>query len=368
MASRGKMGPMPALIPLPSLRSSEAPALTPAQRRRHAMGAVASLLLGAVIVGWLLPLALGTSWSQIGAVLGEVAPVWIVGLSAAAVAAALIDSAGFALCFRSLSWARGLRTNLAAHTVAAAVPFGSTLSLGVLWSGLRHGRLRAADITAGILLASSADLISHALIPALASAALVLAPESLGVLWRVLCVLVALALVAAAVGLVRVLGSDRLFTGLMGRVQGIYEAFSEGYGSNAKDLSASATAVRETALHGARGSLAVVFTLPTLARALQGVAFAAWCAWGLGLEASPLVLFAVYALGRLLTLIPLTPGGIGVADAGVAWALTLAGVPAAEALTATLVFTLTQTLVPAILGAASLPGTLAGTAAARAGR
>jgi uncharacterized protein (TIRG00374 family) len=53
-----------------------------------------------------------------------------------------------------------------------------------------------------------------------------------------------------------------------------------------------------------------------------------------------------YAAAQLLALIPLTPGGLGFVEAGLVGTLTLAGVPAHEALTATLLYRLVAYWLP----------------------
>ena len=99
----------------------------------------------------------------------------------------------------------------------------------------------------------------------------------------------------------------------------------------------------------------MILGAPTIARIVQGLAFIAWCTFGYGFTISPLLLFGIYALSRLLALIPLTPGGIGVIDVGVAWALVQCGAPNAAAVSCALAFTLSQILTPALAGALAIP-------------
>lgn len=338
---------------LSPLNASEPTPLTPTQRTLKVAGALTGVALAVLILGWLLPAALKVSWADIGAVLSGASVAWVLTLVLAAVFASLLDSVGFWLCFRTLPLGQATLTNLAAQAVGTSVPLGSTLSLTVLWKGLRS--LPRTRIVAGLTLASVADLVTLVIVPALALLALVFVPEQLAWWLRVAAGIGALLVAFAGVVALRILGKESTFIALVGKAQEVYIAFQEGFGEQSRDLHAPARNMREAALTDTRAPLPIVLATPSAARLLQALAFVAWCAWGLGLDASPLALFAVYALGRLLTLIPLTPGGIGVADAGVAWALTLTGVPPEEAIAATLLFTLTQTLTPVLLGALSLP-------------
>ncbi len=72
----------------------------------------------------------------------------------------------------------------------------------------------------------------------------------------------------------------------------------------------------------------------------------------LAVDASPqpsLVLLG-YAGAELLALVPLTPGGLGFVEGGLAGMLTLAGVPASAALTATLLYRLVSYWLPLPIG------------------
>src|SRR6266700_1950343 len=64
---------------------------------------------------------------------------------------------------------------------------------------------------------------------------------------------------------------------------------------------------------------------------------------------SSLVVLA-YVAAELLAMIPLTPGGLGFVEAGLVGTLTLAGVPAHDALTATLLYRLVAYLLPLPVG------------------
>jgi len=65
-----------------------------------------------------------------------------------------------------------------------------------------------------------------------------------------------------------------------------------------------------------------------------------------GAEPRPSLIVLAYAAAELLALIPLTPGGLGFVEAGLIGTLTLAGVPAHAALTATLLYRLVAYWLP----------------------
>jgi uncharacterized protein (TIRG00374 family) len=60
----------------------------------------------------------------------------------------------------------------------------------------------------------------------------------------------------------------------------------------------------------------------------------------------PSLVVLAYSSAALLALVPFTPGGLGFVEAGLVGTLTLAGVPAAQALTATLLYRLAAYWLP----------------------
>jgi uncharacterized protein (TIRG00374 family) len=69
-----------------------------------------------------------------------------------------------------------------------------------------------------------------------------------------------------------------------------------------------------------------------------------------GAEPRPSLVILAYTAAQLLALIPLTPGGLGFVEAGLVGTLTVAGVPANDALTATLLYRLVAYWLPLPLG------------------
>jgi uncharacterized protein (TIRG00374 family) len=80
--------------------------------------------------------------------------------------------------------------------------------------------------------------------------------------------------------------------------------------------------------------------------------FALLCALrAVGASPSPSLVILAYTSAELLALIPFTPGGLGFVEAGLVGTLTLAGVSASDALTATLLYRLVAYWLPLPAGA-----------------
>ena len=84
---------------------------------------------------------------------------------------------------------------------------------------------------------------------------------------------------------------------------------------------------------------------------IADVACLMFACWAVGAHPSVSGLMVAYAAGKAVgTAIPLLPGGIGVVDAVLVPALTSAGMPAADALTAVLVYRLISYVLVAVIG------------------
>merc|ERR1711969_286563 len=81
------------------------------------------------------------------------------------------------------------------------------------------------------------------------------------------------------------------------------------------------------------------------------VACLAFACWAVGAHPSIAGLMVAYAAGKAVgTAVPLLPGGIGVVDAVLVPALTSAGMPAADAITAVLVYRVISYILIAAIG------------------
>ena len=69
-----------------------------------------------------------------------------------------------------------------------------------------------------------------------------------------------------------------------------------------------------------------------------------------GAHPQPSLIVVAYVSSVVLALIPITPGGLGFVEAGLTGVLTLAGIPASEAVLATLLYRLAEYWLPMIAG------------------
>jgi uncharacterized protein (TIRG00374 family) len=74
------------------------------------------------------------------------------------------------------------------------------------------------------------------------------------------------------------------------------------------------------------------------------------CLRATGARPHPSLVLLAYSLAGLIGLIPITPGGLGLVEAGLSGLLVLAGVPAGNAVLATLAYRLVSYWLPMLVG------------------
>jgi uncharacterized membrane protein YbhN (UPF0104 family) len=218
------------------------------------------------------------------------------------------------------------------------------LGLGLLAWVLRRTGITLPVVVTGILAASLVEMaITSVLVPLLGGGALLLGSAVTpvgspvgGWLWAAL---VAVAGAVLVLVLCAVLLRRGVLAALLARADGMIPA-----GTVAEVLR------QRDALVGMLGGRGAALALPTLAaRVLQCAAL--WLAIeAVGAQVPVLFTIAVFALGRVLALVPLTPGGAGIAETVSGAVLVGLGVAAADAAAAMLLLLVAMLVVPLLAG------------------
>ncbi len=272
------------------------------------------------------------------------------------VAAGLLCEAGSLACLWQLgritlrvrSWPLVAEAQLAGNAVARLAPgggaTGGALSVAMLArAGVDAGDAAAAEAAqAGLQLGTTLALPLLSL-PAIAAGAPIDRSLMTAAWLGVVMLLVLLAAGAAAFAFDRPLElTGRVVQGLLNRtvrrqrpVTGLPRALLRERDVIRHTLGAR----RRAALLAAAGS--TILDYLCLLAALEAV----------GADPRPSLVLVAYAAGKVLALIPVTPGGLGFVEAGLVGMLTLAGVPAGFAVTATLLYRLITYWLPIPAGA-----------------
>ena len=323
------------------------------------LAAAASGLLVIALLVWGLPWATGASWGEIVASLAAL-PWWSVpAMLVLGAGALLLEAMTVRAAVPGSRPSPVLQGHIASQGAALALPGGSVLGLGLLAWVLRRSGIALPVVLTGILAASLVEMaITSVLVPLLGAGSYLLGSAltpagtlASGWLWAA-----AVAAAGAVIALVlsAVLLRRGVLTALLAQADGMLPA-----GASAEILH------QREALVGMLRRRLPALALPTLAaRTLQLAAL--WLAIeAVGAEVPALFVLAVFALGRVLALVPLTPGGAGISETVSGAALVGLGVGSADAAAAMLLLLVAMLVVPLLAGAVAVPAALTRTPARR---
>lgn len=320
----------PGITSTPSPTAARASARPAAPRVRRAAQAAFSLTLAIALLGWGLPYLTDTSW---GTILGIITGI---GWSTFAYLLGLMFLGLYCYTFTlkgslpGLSHGHALLANLAGSGVSNVMPAGGAVGAALTYAMFRSWRFGHRRISTSIIVTTVWNLLARLTLPVVA--AVVLLPER----DKVPQPMVQGALAGGAVGgliaalLIGVIVSPRA-AGVTGRVVGRF--FGPIVGRLRGGAARGSADFEELALDLRAKIIDLVSTRwPSLTFGLlgfMGVYFLLFraCAEAVGVHLSWPHVFAAYAVGRLLTAVAVTPGGIGVSEAGAAAVLLALGVP-----------------------------------------
>jgi uncharacterized membrane protein YbhN (UPF0104 family) len=301
---------------------------------------VTSLALAVVLLVWGLPKVAGVGWTEIVEPLRGLHP------GALALLAALQFTALLAITFTitgalpGLSHTKALIVNLAGSLVANTLPFGGAVAIGATYAMCRSWGFSRGAIGISIVLGGVFATAGKVVLTLLGLAALVLQGGHVSPALRNAALFGVLTLVAVLVVFVIVMVSSRAAHLVGGWIQGIAQGFLRvirrprelGWDAAIARLRDQTRGVMRTGwlsmTLGSLGYLAIYFLLFCVCFRLTGLVT------GIG------TLLAAFALGRLLTSVGVTPGGIGLVEAGSVALLVAMGADPAQAASGILLFTI----------------------------
>jgi uncharacterized membrane protein YbhN (UPF0104 family) len=326
---------------------AEPVALAPARPRRSAGSLVAAVVGIAVLVVLLvaLPRLDGTTWSAVAHTVGAVpvplclalAALWFLGL----VGHTWVQVAALP----GLRRRDALTLNLGGSAVAASLPAGGPLSVGVNWWMVRSWGFSTAEFSSYTVVTTVVTSAARLAVPLVAAIALLGGPPlpagvagaarvaALGII-GVIAVVAVVLVPAVRRRLLAIRRPARLAT-LLARVGAAVE----------EALAASGATLRTR-----RRDLFFGAAVQTVVQYLLLLGCLAATHTGVG----PRAALIAFGLGRLLSLAPITPGGLGVTEALVAALLVAFGAPPSAAVGAALLFSLYLVVLEIPLGAGAL--------------
>lgn len=329
--------------------------MTESTPRRWSTGsvlrAVVGIALAVALLVWGLPIAAQTTWGAVWDTLSRV------GLGRATLFALIAVVALWSYTFTMTGSLPGLRhrdalaTNLAGSAAGNLLPGGGAVGAAATYAMYRSFGFDARQISTSLVVTGIWNVVGRMLLPIIGIGAVLGSGEHLpdGVLAGAASgVAVGLLLVVVVVG---TLASERFG-------QAVAHALDRSVGALLRRLRHDPDLSLTGAVHTVRVQIGDVVRQRwlTMSLGLAGffaVQFVLFCVClrttGVDLPLGPL--FAAFALGRLLTSVGITPGGVGVTETGTAAALVAFGATPAPAAAGVVLFSIYTHVMEIPLGA-----------------
>lgn len=295
------------------------------------LGVVSSAV---ALVAW-LPRHSGSSWREVGQVVADVPVPILAALGALWMAGLVASSVALAACLPGLPVRRALTLSLTGSAVANVLPLGGAAGVGTNYALVRSWGYRAGAFATFTVVTNLVDVATKVAVVG-AAGGLVLATGHDALPGT-------LAATALAVAAVVLLGAALLLrrstaTGVGRRV----DAAAARAGRLLRRPLRPRLEVRLPRLAGTsvvllrRAWVRIVAGSTTYA-VLQALLLAA-CFRACGLQAGVAMIAAAYATDRLLTLLPVTPGGVGLVETVLSATVLAWGAPAGPAVAGVLLY------------------------------
>jgi uncharacterized membrane protein YbhN (UPF0104 family) len=344
-------GPDQGLVP----QRKPGTATAPPRRAREILRAVVSTALIAAIFVFALPrfASYRSVWASIDAM------TWRQALLVAATAAASMASYWFMICavLPALRLRQAAAVNLSSNAVANTLPAGGALAMGVSWAMMSSWGISTADYVLYTLVSGVWNVLARLGLPALALLVMLTVTPPDAILIAAAAVGLAV-LAAAVVGLGLLVRSEPFALRMGGALQHVLASVCRLVRRQPPcDIPGSLLGFRDraAALIAARG---LRITATTVASHLILWLVLLACLRGTGLSQAQVpwqTSLAAFAFVRLLTALPITPGGLGITELGLVGTMAAgAGHSAAGQVTAAVLLYRAVTYLPPIpLGAAA---------------
>jgi len=321
----------------------------PSKKARYIGGAI-TILIVVVVFGFFLPKF--ANFKEISSNLAEMSTLQL-----------MLATLGGILAMVSFWWVNmaslpGLKLGHAAvatqtsYAVANTVPVGGPISLGFTYEILTSYRFAVDKIVLMVGVGGIWNVFGKFIVPVLSIVLLAITGEAKGFLVPAI---IGVIVLTAALGLMfLVLWKESLARALGNFAGKIVSWFLERlHKPPMADLGEKAATFRSTTIGLIRRRW-VLLTITAVANQLSFFVVLLICMRGVGITSSQVTAveaFAAFAFSRLATSIPITPGGVGIAEAAYTGMLISFGASNAEALSAVLIFRFFTYLAPIPIGA-----------------
>lgn len=300
------------------------------------------------LIFWGLPWIAKSSWTQIGHELARYSLGHMAIFAGLSIVCIYLYGFLFTSSLRGLSQARAMQLNVCATAVGNSLPGGGFLSVAALYMMTRSWGYSRKNVAGSILVTSAWSFVARCALPGVAFTWLLVQREHVPRSVEPLFLLGAVT-GAAVVALMFVwLQYERPAIWLTRLARPILDWLGKRRGlSDDPEQVVLNLRARMRSVVGNRG---MTMTLSQIAYFAVSYLLFWWCLHALGVNVPIAWSFAAFAIGRLMTVLPLTPGDLGVTEASTLAVLIGAGADSAASAAAIVVYTLFGTLLATPLG------------------
>jgi len=288
----------------------------------------------------LIPVMVGMSWPAILGVLGGVSVMTLVGLAGLWAAGLLVHTIVLRAALPGLTTGRALLLNISGSAVSNVAPFGGAAGVGLGYVMARTWKVAPSTFASFTAISNLWNVLGKLMVgTVLISVAVVLGIHLPAAFHGVLAygsVAVLATTVAAIVAMCSVRVADRLGRALNQIVNAVLRRVG-----SARRVDALAWVQETRAANAATVSAGWArLTLGVLAYIFLQALLMAGCLIAVNAHVSWLVIAVAFGVERLITIIPLTPGGSGLAELGSVAVLVAMGVDPVGAASGVLLYRL----------------------------
>jgi uncharacterized protein (TIRG00374 family) len=299
-----------------------------------------SLALAVALIVWGLPRIAGVGWTEILKPFRELHPGALALLALLQLSALLLFTFTITGALPGITHRRALTVNLAGSLVANMLPFGGALAIGATYAICRSWGFSRSAIGISVVLGGVFATAGKVLLPTVGLVALILQGGTVSPTLRNAALFGVLTLLGVLALFITVMVSSRVAHAVGGFLQRVAEGLLRlvrrprtlGWEQGIARLRDQTRDVLRTGW--------LQMTLGTLGYFVMYFVLFWLCLHICGLVTGVGTLLAAFALGRLLTSVAVTPGGLGVVEAGSVALLVAMGADPAQAASGILLFTI----------------------------
>lgn len=299
---------------------------------------VVGIGLAVFLLWWGLPRVAHTTWTDVWATLSGLQFSTVVGLTVLMISGLWLVTFLYTGSLRGLTHGQAMIVNACGSSIGNLLPGGGAAGVVVTYKQLRSWGFLRRDISTMVIVTGVWNVLARVVLPVVGIIAILVGIGQLNPVVAQAAVMGALIGLAVIVAFWGILASEDFAHRLGGRVTRVWRRVRGRKGAGT-DLEKTIVGMRHDIIEIVRyGWLEMTYGLV----GFFGVYYILFwfCLNSMGVQMPFAYMFGAYTVGRLLTAVGITPGGLGVTEAGTAAVLVGWGADPAQATAGVVLFSL----------------------------